>query len=323
MPTDIPLVSIIIPTYNRAHLIGETLDSALAQTYENWECIVVDDGSTDNTAEVINSYLVKDSRFQYHHRPNDRLPGGNAARNYGFEVGKGEYIQWFDDDDVMLSNFLSSRISLFSSTVDFIIGAGHIVDDSLNIKKTINLKTPDNLYKEYALWRFEIYTKSVLFRKYFVKNYRFDETLVRGQETDFFSRIFYDIGENNYKIVNEPLYLYRQHEGTKTEKSKKYQPNIKLSIAKNHLRNLERAFELKDEVLVKYSYKKSLKLYYTAHDNSDKKTYSFILKSFKKLLVPNNYLLYIKIKYFVEIGKINRKLNKSLFNHLKYNLPKT
>lgn len=51
-----PLVSIIIPTFNRAHLIGETLDSIIAQTYTHWECIVVDDGSTDNTEEIMNSY---------------------------------------------------------------------------------------------------------------------------------------------------------------------------------------------------------------------------------------------------------------------------
>lgn len=80
-----PLVSIIIPTFNRAHLIGETLDSVLAQTYPNWECIVVDDGSTDNTDEVMAEYMARDARFQYHHRPEDRLPGGNAARNYGVE----------------------------------------------------------------------------------------------------------------------------------------------------------------------------------------------------------------------------------------------
>ncbi len=59
-----PLVSIIIPTYNRAHLIHETLDSVLAQTYTNWECIVVDDGSSDNTEEVLESYINKDFRFQ-------------------------------------------------------------------------------------------------------------------------------------------------------------------------------------------------------------------------------------------------------------------
>ena len=63
------LISIIIPTFNRAHLIGETLDSVLAQTYPNWECIIVDDGSTDTTDEVVGEYVKKDSRFLYHHRP--------------------------------------------------------------------------------------------------------------------------------------------------------------------------------------------------------------------------------------------------------------
>lgn len=60
------LISIIIPTYNRSHLIRETLDSILAQTHKNWECIVVDDGSTDETEDVLNEYVKKDNRFQYH-----------------------------------------------------------------------------------------------------------------------------------------------------------------------------------------------------------------------------------------------------------------
>ncbi len=83
-----PLVSIIIiiiiPTYNRAHLIGETLDSILAQTYTNWECIVVDDGSTDETDSLLAAYCAKDKRFQYQHRLSDRPKGANACRNYRF-----------------------------------------------------------------------------------------------------------------------------------------------------------------------------------------------------------------------------------------------
>src|SRR5690554_1580908 len=121
---NLPLVSIIIPTFNRAHLIGETLDSVLAQTYHNWECIVVDDGSTDNTDEVMAEYMARDARFQYHHRPEDRLPGGNAARNYGFEVSKGEYIQWFDDDDVMKAKFLEIKINKFTQQNQFVICSG-------------------------------------------------------------------------------------------------------------------------------------------------------------------------------------------------------
>lgn len=67
-----PLVSIIIPTHNREHLIGETLDSILAQTYTSWECIIVDDGSTDDKRKVTDEYIKKDNRFQYHHRSLER-----------------------------------------------------------------------------------------------------------------------------------------------------------------------------------------------------------------------------------------------------------
>lgn len=107
-----PLVSIIIPTYNRAHLIGETLDSVLSQTYPNWECIIVDDGSIDNTEEVVSAYVQKDSRFQYHHRPDIHKPGGNGARNYGFLQSKGEYINWLDSDDTISKNKIKEQIEL-------------------------------------------------------------------------------------------------------------------------------------------------------------------------------------------------------------------
>jgi len=60
-----PLVSVIMPTYNRAHLIAESLDCVLHQTYAQWECIIVDDGSTDNTDDILKSYLEKDKRFKY------------------------------------------------------------------------------------------------------------------------------------------------------------------------------------------------------------------------------------------------------------------
>ena len=67
-----PLVTIIIPTYNRAAIIGKTLDSILAQTYKNWECIVVDDGSTDTTALVMKKYCDTDTRFRYVSRPDSQ-----------------------------------------------------------------------------------------------------------------------------------------------------------------------------------------------------------------------------------------------------------
>ena len=75
-----PLVSIIIPTFNRAHLLSETLHSVLTQTYTNWECLVVDDGSTDDTEYVVKSYVARDARIQFHIRPKYKIKGANACR---------------------------------------------------------------------------------------------------------------------------------------------------------------------------------------------------------------------------------------------------
>ena len=111
-----PLVSIIIPTYNRAHLIGETLDSVLAQTYENWECIIVDDGSTDNTAEVINRYNQKDSRFQFYYRPIDKIKGASSCRNFGLSQSEGVFVIFLDSDDLLLEYCLQRRLEVVTHT---------------------------------------------------------------------------------------------------------------------------------------------------------------------------------------------------------------
>ena len=108
-----PLVSIIIPTFNRAHLIEGTLESIMAQTYQNWECIIVDDGSTDVTLEVLAIYARLDTRIVFYKRPNGLPKGVNVCRAYGFEKSKGEYISWFDSDDIMHPDKLFKTLGLF------------------------------------------------------------------------------------------------------------------------------------------------------------------------------------------------------------------
>jgi len=110
-----PLVSVIIPTYNRAYIIGETLNSVLAQTYTRWECIVVDDGSTDYIDELMEFYCENDDRIHYYHRPSDTPKGANACRNYGFSRSKGEYIQWLDSDDLLSTNKISCQVELLQT----------------------------------------------------------------------------------------------------------------------------------------------------------------------------------------------------------------
>jgi len=106
-----PRLSIIIPLYNRAKLIVETLDSILAQTYEDWECIVVDDGSTDDSLAVAQSYAEKDVRFTVVPRPHDRIKGGNTCRNIGYQMATGNLIYWFDSDDLLHPHALSAIVA--------------------------------------------------------------------------------------------------------------------------------------------------------------------------------------------------------------------
>ena len=95
------LFSIIIPTYNRADFIVKTIQSILNQTYTNFEVIVVDDGSTDNTLELVTA--IKDDRIIYYKKENAER---GAARNYGANLAKGDYVNFFDSDDIALPNHL-------------------------------------------------------------------------------------------------------------------------------------------------------------------------------------------------------------------------
>jgi glycosyltransferase involved in cell wall biosynthesis len=103
------LFSIVIPTYNRAKLITTTLYSVLAQTYPNFEIIVVDDGSTDNTSQIVKA--IKDNRIKYYVKNNEER---SAARNYGTLRAKGGYITFLDSDDIVGPNFLSEALKMIS-----------------------------------------------------------------------------------------------------------------------------------------------------------------------------------------------------------------
>jgi glycosyltransferase involved in cell wall biosynthesis len=142
-----PKVSIIIPTYCRAHIISETLESVIAQTYTNWECIVVDDGSNDHTVEVVGDYLKKDSRFKYYVRPVERIKGASTCRNIGLENAVGEFIQFLDSDDLISSNKLAEQIKLLKDCPENVIATCKWGRFKSNINDSTifeNLKTYDN-----------------------------------------------------------------------------------------------------------------------------------------------------------------------------------
>ena len=115
------MVSVIIACYNYGWLISETLESVLAQAYQNWECLIVDDGSTDNSRTVVEKYRQRDARFSYHYQPNQ---GMSAARNRGLAIAHGEFIQFLDADDLLASNKLAVQVAYLEAhaSADLVYG---------------------------------------------------------------------------------------------------------------------------------------------------------------------------------------------------------
>jgi glycosyltransferase involved in cell wall biosynthesis len=107
----LPEISVIVPAYNYGHLIHESLENLRGQTFSNWECIIVDDGSTDQTAAVCKSWTEKDQRFRYVYQRNAGL---SAARNTGIKAARGRFIQLLDADDMLCSGKFAHQLQVFS-----------------------------------------------------------------------------------------------------------------------------------------------------------------------------------------------------------------
>lgn len=281
-----PLVSIIIPTYNRAHFIADTLNSILTQTYTNWECIIVDDGSTDDSEFIISKYATSDSRFKFYNRPIDRIKGANTCRNYGFELCKGEYINWFDSDDIMFEDFLDAKIKEFTSEINLVVTTCFMVDEMLNNRKILFLDERADLFNEYSTLKLKIITGSVIFKKSFLADRElFLHKISRGQELELFSRLFFKLSKEKYKICNTPLFLYRQHYNSKTYKDTGYIKKYKESLAYIHAENFKKSIELQDLELINKHYQLLVDYFFRGLENNHRYNSALILKKTISLLV--------------------------------------
>ncbi|GGW60256.1 glycosyltransferase involved in cell wall biosynthesis [Winogradskyella epiphytica] len=216
-----PLVSIIIPTYNRAQLIGETLDSVVSQCYQNWECIVVDDGSEDRTEAVIMGYVNQDNRFKFFKRPDAHKPGGNGARNYGFLKSTGDFINWFDSDDVMAPDFIATKMQCFikEADTDVVFSAFENVNKMGKRTRIANKSFSGDILNDLVNGDVSFGPYSYMLRRNQIANIRFDESLKKNQDLDFFFRFF--TASNSLKIVhvNKILFTVKTHDGSMSYRS--------------------------------------------------------------------------------------------------------
>lgn len=214
------LVSIIVPTYNRSLLIEETLDSVLAQTYTNWECIIVDDYSTDSTMEILKKYVKKDSRFKVIQKDNFVKRGASASRNIGLQNAKGSYIQFLDSDDVIDCRKLEEQLKVFSYLNDFEIATckwgiftdlkedAFVFDENLYYRNFENSKEYFDLVGQFSGF-FPLHC-FLIPKKVIEKAGYWNENLSLNDDGEFVFRIFI----NSSKIIfcSKTFVFYRKSE---------------------------------------------------------------------------------------------------------------
>ena len=210
-----PMISIVMPTYNRARLIGDTLASIRGQSFENWELIIVDDGSTDDTAAVINA--IGDPRVRYTRRPHSGI--GAEVKNAGLALATGEYLAFMDSDDLWHSSKLAKQLDALERHP----GAGFCICGGYNF---IELNRPGrayykktegeyygNIFSDFFDSGWPAYTQTLLVRRDCVQEVgAFPESgSFAGGDLDFLLSLalrFHAV------ILYEALFFHRLHPGT-------------------------------------------------------------------------------------------------------------
>ena len=248
-----PLVSVIIPTYNRANLLKRAIKSVLDQTYKNLEIIIVDDGSTDNTKDIVKTF--SDPRIQYIRLPENR--GVSSARNMGIKKSRGDFIAFLDSDDEFLPEKLEKQSEIFRSLSK---NSGLIFTNLWNLGKDKGLYVPKQIISGYILpslsFPASIFSppSTWMLRKNCIDQVGlFDEIMINLQDTDYFVRILqkFPIYFLNEALTVKHVYLtqgrrfsYRQFRGkerflkkhfTKMKKDRKYLSRFYYGVGKDFL----------------------------------------------------------------------------------------
>lgn len=196
-----PKVSIIVPCYNQAKYLPDTLDSVLAQTYKDWECVIVNDGSTDNTEDVVLEYCQKDKRIKYISQNNC---GVSASRNRGIRESDGYYILPLDGDDIIEATYLEKAVKYFEANP--LTTLVYCKADFFGIKNEPWI-LPEYNYESF-IWNNSIFVSALYKRADYDKTNGYNNNMDKGfEDWDFWLSLL-----NKQSIVyriNEVLFHYR------------------------------------------------------------------------------------------------------------------
>ena len=276
-----PLISVIVPCYNQAQYLDECLQSVLDQTYRNWECIIVNDGSPDHTEEIAKKWTEKDTRFKYLYKENGGL---SSARNAGIEMAKGEWILPLDADDKIGNQYLELAEKEFGKDYTVIYCEAELFGNETG-KWHLPEFSLENLAKKNCIFCSAFYKKED-----WKKVNGYDVNMIYGLEDyEFWISLLKNEKKNTVKKLPQTLFYYRVKENSMLTNLKSERINKMFNyISKKHtdffleyLGSFNELFLLQENILKKYD-----KLL-----NSKKiKFLEFILKPY------DNFIKYIKQK---------------------------
>lgn len=309
-----PVVSVIIPTFNRAHLVRDTLNSVISQSYQKWECIVVDDGSTDATLAIVEEYTNDKDRFSCYHRPITAKKGPSACRNFGLSVAQGKYVVFLDSDDVLAKDCLEKRVSFFevNQNLDFVVfsmGWFKTIDKlEYYPDRKVFKGTREQTIKHFIAHAYPWNTTRPIYNKTFVeKNGGFNENLTVYTDPEMALRILLK-SNPTYDVIDETDCYYRvdNHYHDKYE-DKVFQEKICINFLKFKKMTFEMLSKSEKRIFaneLKYEFIKS-QIYFNGFHSSDllSEMKSLYSKHVQFTLIEHLYLKLLKLS----LSNLNRK----------------
>lgn len=201
------IVSIIVPTHNRAKFLKLAVESVLAQTFSDWELIVVDDGSSDNTRQIVES--VQDHRLRYLYQESSER---SAARNFGVRIAQGKFLVFLDDDDLLRADMIQRALKEFENPeVAVVYSALKLIDEQGQEFPQVPIcnKAEGNVFRQLLVESFMVHAP-LASRECVVDAGSFDEKLTACEDWDLWIRVAAE--KREFKVIGEPLVSYRLHD---------------------------------------------------------------------------------------------------------------
>ena len=231
--------------YNGEDYLEETMESILAQTYQNWECIVINDCSTDQTAEILESYAKRDPRVKvYHNETNLRLP---ATLNRALDLAEGEYVARMDADDICRKDRLEKQVAFMDAHPELALCSCRLMNmppDQI-IPTNLHRRTGADIVKAMFLFFQPINHPGVMARKADMAALRYDPHYSCTEDLDLWTRMIYS--GRNITVMDDYFHLYRQHSNQVTVTYSEKQREQYREIIRAFYRKM--MFELNEEEL--------------------------------------------------------------------------